>query len=95
MSYKKNSEQQLKELKSKISEQKSFTKETKFFFFNKETDKNSGAEKVNDCDREYIREVRKRGRKIKIGNYDPEDKSVEMTLKSKEKLRCLKSKETP
>lgn len=94
MSYKKNSEQQLKELKSKINEQKSFTKETKFFF-NKETDKNSGAEKVNDCDREYIREVRKRGRKIKIGNYDPEDKNVEMTLKSKEKLRCLKSKETP
>lgn len=65
------------------------------FFFNKETDKNSGAEKVNDCDREYIRELRKRGRKIKIRNYDPEDKNVEMTLKSKEKLRCLKSKETP
>lgn len=39
MSYKKNSEQQLKELKSKISEQKSFTKETKFFFLTKKQTK--------------------------------------------------------
>lgn len=62
-----NSEQQLKELRSKINEQKElFTKETKKkCFFNKETDKNSGAEKVNDSDKEYIRELGKRGRKIK------------------------------
>lgn len=64
------------------------------FFFKKETDKNSGAEKVNDSDKEYMREFRKRGRKIKKGISDPKDNNVEMTLKSKDKLRCLESKET-
>ena len=67
----------------------------KFFFFLKETDKNPGAKKVNDSDKEYIRELRKRGRKIKKELVTQRiDDNMEMTLKSKDKLRCLKSKET-
>lgn len=95
MSYKKTQNNNEKISGVKLMNRRSHLPKRLNFFFNKETDKNSGAEKVNDCDREYIRELRKRGRKIKIRNYDPEDKNVEMTLKSKEKLRCLQSKEIP
>ena len=94
MSYKKTQNNNEKISGVKLMNRRSHLPKRLNFFLTKKQ-KNSGAEKVSDCDREYIRELRKRGRKIKIRNYDPEDKNVEMTLKSKEKLRCLKSKETP